>query len=217
MGTRTPGPARLQMTPIYHITHFSHLGSIIREGGLRCDRDAQALCSVPIGHAHIKARRMRRPVRLHPGGTLGDYVPFYFAPRSPMLYAIDRGAVEGYAGGQTEVVHLVTSVETVSEGRLAWLFTEGHAEIEYTEFFNDLKDLDKIDWALMHERYWHETNSDPDRKRRRQAEFLVHRFVPWSMVDYVGVRNDPMRETVLQQIRAAPHRPQVGVEAGWYY
>jgi len=205
------------MTPIYHITHFSHLGSIIREGCLRCDREAQELCSVRIGHAHIKSRRMKRPVPLPPGGTLGDYVPFYFAPRSPMLYAIDRGAVEGYAGGQAEVLHLVSSVEAVVEGGLSWLATEGHAEMGYTAVFNNLADLDKIDWKLMTERYWHDTNDDPDRKRRRQAEFLVHRLFPWGMVQAIGVHNESMRELVVRETADVPYRPEVRVERGWYY
>jgi hypothetical protein len=205
------------MTPIYHITHLSHLGSIIREDCLRCDREAQALCSVRIAHAHIKARRMRRPVPLPPGGTLGDYVPFYFAPRSPMLYAIDRGAVEGYAGGQVEVLHLVSSVEAVAEGGLDWVFTEGHAEMGYTQFFDNLNDLDKIDWKLMAERYWHDTDDDPDRKRRRQAEFLVHRLFPWSMVQSIGVHNHSIEELVLQEITRGQHHPEVRVERRWYY
>ena len=52
--------------------------------------------------------------------------------------------------------------------------------MRFTDFFDDLKDLDKIDWDLMQSRYWNDTNDDPDRKRRRQAEFLVHEFFPWS-------------------------------------
>ena len=89
-----------------------------------------------------------------------------------MLFAISRGAVEGYAEGQNPVIYLCSTVETVQQARLRWVFTEGHADMDYTDFFDDLKDLDKVDWALMKQRYWNDTNDDPDRKRRRQAEFL---------------------------------------------
>jgi len=73
----------------------------------------QGLESVGIAYQHIKDRRARKRVPAGPGGTVADYVPFYFAPRSPMLYAITRGLVPGYDGGQSSVVHLVTSTDAV--------------------------------------------------------------------------------------------------------
>lgn len=89
------------MTAIYHITHLRNLRSIIRLDGLwsDADRDDMGLAPVNIAHAHIKRRRAQRRVDHTPGGTLDEYVPFYFAPRSPMLYSIGRGNVEGYNEG----------------------------------------------------------------------------------------------------------------------
>ncbi|MFZ3264324.1 MAG: DUF4433 domain-containing protein [Terriglobales bacterium] len=127
------------MTSIYHISHLRNLERILAEGGLHCDRAAQQLKSVNIGHAHIKERRLRRPVPLGPRGTVGEYVPFYFAPRSPMLYAISRGAVEGYSEGQSPVIYICSTAEAVKEAGLRWVFTEGHADMDFTDFFDDLK------------------------------------------------------------------------------
>jgi hypothetical protein len=200
---------------IYHITHVNNLQGIIAEGGLHCDRAAQDLKSVNIGHQHIKQRRLNRPVPLPPGGTVGEYVPFYFAPRSPMLYVINRGGVEGYAEGQRPVIYLRSTVEAVEEAGLCWVFTEGHADMDFTDFFNDLKDLDKVDWPLMQSRYWHDTNDGPDRKRRRQAEFLVHNFFPWELVSYIGVYDRSIAETVGEIIKGGS--PAVGIQRGWYY
>ncbi len=160
---------------------------------------------------------MQKPVLLPPGGTLGDYVPFYFAPLSPMLYAIHRGQVEGYVGGQSEVVHLASTVEAVAEAKLAWVFTEGHAEIRFTGFFNDLGDLDKIDWGVMRGRYWYDTDNDPDRKRRRQAEFLVRDFFPWALISHIGVCNRNAELLVTQALEHSPHKPNAAVERSWYY
>jgi hypothetical protein len=203
------------VTPIYHITHIGNLQRIVAEGGLHCDRSAQELKSVNIGHMHIKARRLNRSVPLGPKGTVGEYVPFYFAPRSPMLYVISRGGVEGYADGQEPVIHLRSTAEAVKKAGLRWVFTEGHADMDYTDFFDDLKDLDKIDWDLMQARYWHDTNNDPDRKRRRQAEFLVHEFLPWGLVSYIGVYDRSIAETVGKLLKG--DGPEVGVQGGWYY
>jgi hypothetical protein len=88
--------------PIYHITPIDNLPGIIKEGGLFCDRDAKKIKFVSIGHKDIKERRIRKRVPLGRGGVLADYVPFYFAPRSPMLYTINRGNVEGYTRGQEQ-------------------------------------------------------------------------------------------------------------------
>jgi len=204
-----------KLTEIYHITHVDNLRAILRAGGLHSDRQAQDLQCTRIGHQHIKARRLNRRVPLAPGGTVGDYVPFYFAPRSPMLYAINGGYVEGYQGGQEPVLHLRSSAEAVNDAGLRWVFTEGHAEIAYSDFFGDLADLDKVDWDVMKSRYWNDTNEDPDRKRRRQAEFLVHQFFPWRLVSYIGVYDQSTRKKMIEIL--GNEGPDVGIEKGWYY
>lgn len=60
---------------------------------------------------------------------------------------------------------------------------------------------------------------EPDRKRRKQAEFLVHRSVPWNWFDEIGV----ISQTMARQVRKVldetevEHRPRVAVEPKWYY
>jgi hypothetical protein len=192
-----------------------NLKRIIAEGGVHCDRSAQELKSVNIGHMHIKERRLNRVVPLGPKGTVGEYVPFYFAVRSPMLFAINSGGVEGYKDGEKPVVYLRSTVEAVQIAGLRWVFTEGHADMNFTDFFDDLKDLDKVDWPLMRAKYWNDTNDDPDRKRRRQAEFLVHKFFPWELISYIGVYDRSIAETVGGIIEGG--NPSIGIERGWYY
>ena len=76
-------------TYIYHHTHIDNLSGILRSGGVCCDRICQAstLTLRDIAYQNLKLRRMTTPVEVPPGGVLADYVPFYFGPRSPMLYA----------------------------------------------------------------------------------------------------------------------------------
>lgn len=205
------------MTRIFHITHVSNLNGIINRGGLACDRQAQALDHTCIGYGHIKARRMVRPVQCGPGGTLGDYVPFYFAPRSPMLFTISRGNVPGYTGGQTQIVHLVSSAEAVHKAGLTFVFTEGHAVISISKFFTNLADLKKVDWKIMAARYWHDTDTDGDRKRRREAEFLVQNQLPWNLIQNIGVYDKNIEARVTQILETIEHKPDVTVERGWYY
>ena len=203
------------MPPIYHITHVDNLSGIIREGGLHCDTNAKKVGFVNIAHKNIKGRRLAKAVPKGPGGVIADYVPFYFAPRSPMLFVISRGGVDGYTAGQQSVIYLCSTTEAVAAARLQWVFTEGQAVMNYTYFFDDFKDLDRIDWKIMKEKYWRDTDDDGDRCRRRQAEFLVHKFFPWTLVSEIGVCNTATAQKVQAILNG--NEPPVAVRQGWYY
>lgn len=210
------------MTAIYHITHLANLAGIIAAGGLWCDafraaEVASGVSVVGIAHQHIKDRRAKKVVNRAAGGTLADYVPFYFAPRSPMLYTISRGNVAGYNGGQEQVIHLTSTVEKACMLDKPWCFTDGHADMELSKQFGQLANLDKIDWNIMKEIWWHDTIQDGDRKRRRQAEFLVHRLFPWIAVTEIGVMSEKIAVLVRAVLSGTTHKPQVAVRADWYY
>ncbi len=207
-------------TSLYHITHVNNLPAIMAAGGLHCVASLGGTADgmyLNIAHGHIQDRRARKTVPCGPGGTLHDYVPFYFAPRSPMLYVLRQGGVVGYAGGQVPIVHLVVEVEQVMQAGLSFVFTDGHAVIDISQFYMNLADLDKVDWAIMKERYWNDTNTDGDRKRRRQAEFLVHEFVPWNLVTEIGVANQAAAKVVAELLGPGIQVPVVSVQPGWYY
>jgi ssDNA thymidine ADP-ribosyltransferase, DarT len=137
----------------------------------------QQITGVEIGYDHIKRRRARRVVPCGGRGTLADYVPFYFAPRSPMLYAITRGQVSAEAARTDQIVYLVSSTQSLRRAGLTVVASNRHAELDYAELSDLDGDLDHdgfVDWPLMTAKYWNNTPDDPDRKERRQAECLVH-------------------------------------------
>jgi len=207
------------MTAIYHITHIRNLPNIIKDGGLWCDHivSDRNLAHVSIAHQHIKDRRSAKQVPCSTGGTLANYVPFYFAPRSPMLYAISRGYVQGYTDGQRPILHLVSSAEAVQQSNLSFAFTDGHAPMDISRFFDDLKHLNQIDWKIMKEIYWADTIEDGDRSRRRQAEFLVHQFFPLHLVEEIGVVNKTMSQEVSIFLKSIVRKPVLKIAPTWYY
>jgi len=89
--------------------------------------------------------------------------------------------------------------------------------MDLTDFFCDFADLNRIDWPLIAAKWWNDTNDDPDRSRRRQAEFLVHRFFPWDLVTEIGVANAQAATRVNTAISSARHVPAVIVRQAWYY
>lgn len=187
------------------------------DGELQCDRrcDANGIEPVSIAYQDLKARRSDWPVRVARGETLADYVPFYYAPRSPMLYAIAGGWVPGYSGGQVEVAHLVFSANELA-GASDFVITDGHAATSLSEQFDDFDRLDEIDWGIMRETYWRDTDEDGDRKRRRQAEFLIFGSVPFQAIRQIGVMTDAVAAEVREALAGVADLPVV-VRPDWYY
>ena len=188
---------------ILHITHLDNLRGILNNGGLWSQNHRPLQLSVrSSAYQRLQRNRSNRPVTLGPGGVLHDYVPFYFGHRSPMLLAIKNGRVEGVAPDQRPIIYLISDTITVAERTDAWVFTDGHAIMNLSRFFDRLEDLEQVDWATVMARRWHDTEDDPDRKRRKQAEFLVHRFFPLDLLLGIAVYGDHMRqevETVLRE------------------
>jgi hypothetical protein len=87
---------------IYHITNLENLESIVSMGGLSCYNrlKAENIDYQNIAYERIQDRRADTIVPCGPGGNLHDYVPFYFAPRSPMLYTIEKRNVQSCPDGQ---------------------------------------------------------------------------------------------------------------------
>lgn len=205
-------------TAAYHITHVENLSSLVECGVLYCDR----LCTddgrqpISIAYTSLKETRSRTIVRVAAGGTLADYVPFYFAPRSPMLYVIWQGGVEGYTGGQEPIVHLLFSLEHLAEpGR--FVITDGHAATPLSTQYDTLDALERIDWKIMRASYWADTDEDGDRKRRRQAEFLVHQQVPITALRGIVAIDDEVAARAKQAVAELPEPPNVVVHPAWYY
>ena len=105
---------------IYHITHVRNLPQIVEAGVLWSDAKRIELglsCDV-VGMSHIKQRRLREiEVSCHEGTHVGDYVPFYFCPRSIMLYILHMGNHPdlNYNGGQRPILHLQADLHAVVE------------------------------------------------------------------------------------------------------
>ena len=206
-------------TWVFHMTDIDNLPSILSAGGLtalnQLRQQQQAYTS--IAYDTLQDRRATKVVPCGPGGVLHDYVPFYFAPRSPMLYAIHMGRVPTYLRGQRTIVHLATTVEAIQQAGLRFVLTDGHAIMNLSQFFDDVSQLPKIDWKVRKSTYWNDTASDPDRSRRRQAEFLAHETVPWALIQGIGVRDEQIRDQVVKLLTDAGQQTVVKTKANWCY
>lgn len=210
----------MKKTRIYHITSLRNLSEIWQHDGLYCKHELQkrGIEARNIAYETLQDRRAHLEVPLSPQGVLHDYVPWSFARRSPMLCAIAHNRVAQQPPiVQEEIIYLVAYVEEIVAQNLSFVFTDGHPLIRLSQFFDSLAELENVDWPLMESRYWRNTPDDPDRKRRRQAEFLIHRFVPCALIRGVATMNEDSALQVQQLLENSTQQPSVACRPDWYY
>lgn len=183
----------------YRITHIHNLPLILKKG-LVCKKYAKATDEqyINIGNNEIIDVRSMTPVKINGYGNLGDYVPFYFTPRSMMLYNIVTGFREPVVPKRSREDILVVRCLIDELSKLdKWFFTDGQANDKDTaRHFNNLKHLDKIDWECIQRSDFTKSDGDYDRPRRYQAEFLVHKKVPLEAIESLNVYNQAAADYV---------------------
>ncbi len=134
-------------TGICRLIHVESLATCLERGGLHAPSAVpdDGLPYRSIHRSDVQATRGLRHVPCGPGGTTTDYVPFYFGPRSPMLYQLHTGWVPGCDDGQEPLIHLVSSAQSVAASGADWVFTDGHALAAFTTWHDDLRGLDQLD------------------------------------------------------------------------
>lgn len=207
-------------TPIYRLMHVENLGACLERGQMFAPNHTPA-GGPPYRTIHredIHAARSVRDVPKGPRGTIHDYVSFYFGPRSVMLYQLHTGWVPTYTEGQEPLIHLVSTCQAVSAEGLGFVFSDGHGLARFTAWYDDLRDLTKVDWDAAYATLWKDTPETPDRQRRKQAEFLVHRTCPWGVLTEIGVYNEAAQGRVEATLRAhGSDVPPVRIRSEWYY
>ena len=203
------------MTNIYRMTHVDNLPALLEWGRDYAPNQymAHGLTKRTIHHAHIMDSRQSRAIPCGAGGTLADYVPFYFRYQSPMLYAINKGRVEG-CSGQHDILFLQTTAERVASAGVDFAFTDGHPVIEYAEFYDDLTQLAKVPWDAVRAQYW---NNILDGRFKCQAEFLVKDFFSLSLVERIGVYDANKRSEVTKLLDQAGTDLLVTTKREWYF
>jgi hypothetical protein len=207
--------------PIYRLVHLDNLTVYLSRRGAHAPNYTpnDGLQYKTIHDTDVQDTRRRTTIPCGPRGVAHDYVPFYFGYLSPMLLRLKTGQVEGYTEGQRPLIYIVSSPQRVLESDTRFVFSDGHGLAVFTNWYSDLGDLDKVDWNMVRERYWADNVDDMDRQRRKQAEFLIHRFCDWDLIDEISVINGAMKEQVEDIMSEFPsnlHRP-VNVRATWYY
>lgn len=199
-----------QNISIYHFTHIDNIATIMKDG-LVADNFLDQSSYVNSGNQEIKERRKTLP--LPDNSHVADYVPFYYAPRSPMLFRQHRNNLVQ----QADLVYIVCNADTIinNDDAYTWYYSNMNASKNIAKFGNTREDLlEDIDWELMEQQFWNNTDDYPDRMEKRMAEFLVHRKVFYN--DFAGFFvYDEKTKTQLSQIIA--NNKEVKVKQNTYF
>ncbi len=205
---------------LYHIVHVDRLASLIATGSLLCDAQiaAQGAMGTTMGMSTIKQRRLQElTLTTYPNLYVGQCVPFYFCPRSIMLYLIYQANHPdlAYRGGQGSIVHLQADLNAVvawaNQQQRRWAFTLSNACSRFFEDRNDLAKLHELNWQAI------QTNQWQGFKEGKQAEFLVEQDIPWHLIEAIGVHSQPIYQQVMDALQATTQRPAVTLKPEWYY
>ena len=202
---------------IFRITHVDNVPWLLAHG-MHCRTAPQRDPNFrEIGNPDLIVKRARRVVPMPPGGTLGDYVPFYFTPFSPMLYNLKTGYKGMRQTPMAEIVILVSSLPRVAALKLPFLFTDRHAYLVAAQFSADLADLDRIDWDILRKRDFQRDPDDPGKIERYQAEALIHRHVPVEALLEAACYDSQREGLIRGQLSNAGVSLQVAARPDWYF
>ncbi len=202
---------------IFRITHIDNVPWIL-DHGIHCgNSDTQDPHFVPIGSPELIQKRASHPVPIDPGGTLGDYVPFYFTPWSIMLFNIKTGHNNVIKQPNGKIVILVSSLPRLQEVDARFVFTNGHAYLKETDYFDDPAALDRIDWKLIQAKDFKRDNDDPGKLGRYQAEALVHGHVPISGLLGIACYDSAARQEIEHAAKARTLPIKVETLPSWYF
>jgi len=181
---------------LYRITHINNIAHILKYGithsnSLNANNDY-----MQIGDGSLISTR--NGFKLNNGRKLGEYIPFYFGKRMPMLYVIQKGFNQVNTYNPEDIVYCVSSVEKIIDSKLEFIFTDGHANnslsMQYEK--NDIENLNNIlDFKAIKDNYWNK-DDDLDFKRRKESEFLILGDIPFNAVLGFIVYNQSTKDKI---------------------
>jgi hypothetical protein len=201
---------------IFRITHIENVPWIL-ENGLYC-RNSKVYDPnyVEIGNPELIVKRTHRTIPIPPGGSLSEYIPFYFTPYSPMLLNIKTGYNGLKQVPMSQIVILVADLPGIRHKGINFVFSDRHAYLQAARFFSDLKDLINIDWKSLQARDFKRNPDDPGKFERHQAEALIHNHMPTTGLSGIVCYNSTRQATVQQWANEVQSPLRILSKPDWY-
>lgn len=176
-------PNELKGRFVYHFTSLNNLESIISEGLLSTNLKIEnGIVHENIANNEIQERRKTMSVTCGPQGVVHDYVPFYFAKRTPMLLNI----VKSKNIDQIDIIFLAIPIEKLMDVDV--VFTDASANTAIPpSFYNNPSDLNELKWSVIDS--WRWSYHDDDERHQKMAEVLIHKKLEITDISYIVAWN----------------------------
>lgn len=180
-----------RLVHIDNIPHISENG-LVHKHSPKADKNY-----IPIGDTSVIETRNSKVI--YDNKSIGDFIPFYFGYRSPMLYVIQHGynGVKQYHA--ENLVYCVLNLENIIANQLKCCFTDGHALDGCTTIYDGAY-LNKVNEFVSYDdvyaKYWKDEN-DRDLKRRKEAELLLIDEVPPYLITGYVVYNENAKNKLM--------------------
>ena len=176
-----------------HMTHIDNLDSIFKYGLLAHNNSYK---QVDISNKDVNLRRKVKE-NIY-GRSIHDYVPFYFNPRNAMMYK-----------NRNEQVVILAFNKSLLYQKNA-LFTDRNAATRNVKFYNNLQDLDKINWNIVTSQSW---NGKPEYvKQIMMAEVLVYNKVPINYLMGIYCKDESMKQYLMQKYNLSSSKVSIQPE-----
>lgn len=202
-----------QLKYAFRLTHIDNIQYILSHGLVRSVSTLRDENYVSIGD--VQVIQIRKDRKYH-GYCLSDYMPFYFGPRSPMLYVIQHGFNGVRKVAPENIVYCVVRIEDIIKNDVGCIFTDGHALSSLTNYYgkNELAILDRfIKYDDVYSAYWN-SEMDIDLKRRKEAELLINDDLPVQYIRGFVVYNETAKTRLINIGVAAE---LIVVKPGFYF
>ncbi|WP_205748298.1 type II toxin-antitoxin system toxin DNA ADP-ribosyl transferase DarT [Dyadobacter bucti] len=190
---------------IYRMLHVDNIPHILQYGITHKNSPQANPNFVTIGDLSLIDTRNKKMVRVDNGDldalnvpsiTLGDFIPFYFGVRMPMLYVMQHGGnFVRQATPPENIIYLACSVQRIVNSKINYFFSDGHGTDGYTAFYDrsKIQELPSlIDWSAVKSSYWG-GQENLIVKRKKQAEFLVASDLPADFIIGYGCYSEAVK------------------------
>lgn len=210
----------LASTYIYRIIHIDNLEYILRTGLITNKFHAMRDPSyVGIGETDLIGKREDQSISTSDLGNeyfpSRDFLPFYFYFQSVMLYRIQKG-YKVTKRPPEDIIYLVFKLDEII-GEIEYIFTDGHGYASMSNWFEDIDSLEFLDNEDITRKRWENTEEDPDRRRRKQAEFWIKQPLSIDLMTGIATFNDECNERVNQLVGHYQRTIEVKTKPNFYY
>jgi hypothetical protein len=200
----------------FRLTHIDNIPHILEYGLVKADSLNANPNYVPIGDQFVIEKRKNRLLETSSWKKIGDFIPFYFGPRSPMLYVIQHGYNGVRRVEADKIVYCVIRLDDIIRDGIDCFFTDGHALSGLTQVFPGNL-LNRVDEYVQYNEvfaYRWDDDENLDLKRRKEAELLLVNDLPVEYIKGFVVYNLAAKQLLLSM---GIDDRKVVVKANYYF